>query len=51
MVQTIRERWPLDQLHHERVQGVGMLDAVDRRDVRVVQRSKKRDSRSNRASR
>jgi hypothetical protein len=33
----IRQRWPLNQLHHEREGLGGLLDAVDRGDVRMVQ--------------
>jgi len=35
---AVRECWPLDQLQHERLHTVRFLKAVDRRDVRVVQR-------------
>jgi hypothetical protein len=35
---AIRERWPLDELHHQRRDVATLFDAVDLRDVRVVQR-------------
>ena len=34
---TVGERRPLDQFHHERTDTVGLLQAVDLRDVRMVQ--------------
>ena len=36
--QPFRQRRPLDQLHDQRVQAVVLLDAVNRRDMRVVER-------------
>ena len=33
----IRERRAFDQLHHQRVRAVGILEAVDLRDVRMIQ--------------
>ena len=47
----VRQRRPLDQLHHERADAVPLLQAVDLRDVRMVQRGQVLASRSNRASR
>jgi hypothetical protein len=38
--QTIRQRLPFDQLEDERVHAVAVLEAVDRRDVRMGQRRK-----------
>ena len=35
---AIRERGPFDELHHERLHAVGFFEAVDGRDVRMVQR-------------
>ena len=35
---SVGERRPLDQLHHERTDAVGLLQAVDLRDVRMIQR-------------
>ena len=35
---AVRERRPLDQLHHERGDAVRSFQAVDRRDVRMIQR-------------
>ena len=34
---TVRERRSLDQLHHERADTVALFEAVDLRDVRMVQ--------------
>ena len=34
----IGERRPFDQLEHQRLDAVGLLEAVDRRDVRMVER-------------
>ena len=36
--QSVAQRVAGDELEHERAQTVGLLDAVNRRDVRVVQR-------------
>ena len=35
---AIGQRGPVDELHHQRLPGRRFLDAVDRRDVRMVQR-------------
>ena len=35
---AVRERWPFDELHHERLHAVGFFEAVDGRNVRMVQR-------------
>jgi hypothetical protein len=34
----ICERWSLDQLHHQRTNAVRLLQAVDLRDVRMIER-------------
>ena len=47
----IGERRPLDQLHHQRVQAAGVFEAVDLRDVRMIQRREHCASRLNRARR
>jgi hypothetical protein len=35
---AVGERWPLHQLHHERLDAVGLLQAVDVGDVRMIER-------------
>ena len=30
--------WPVDQLHHQRAHALGVLEAVDLRDVRMIER-------------
>ena len=35
---AIGERRPFDQLHHQRADAAGFLEAVDLRDVRVIER-------------
>ena len=36
--QSIRDRLPLDQLHHQRLDAVGVFDAVNGGDVRMIER-------------
>ena len=47
---AVGERRPFDQLQHERLHAVGVLQSVDRRDVRVIQRRENLASRWKRAS-
>ena len=35
---AIRQRWPFDQFHHQRMSAAGIFEAVDRSDVGMVQR-------------
>jgi hypothetical protein len=35
---AVSERRPLDQLHDERLQAIGLFEPVDVRDVRMIQR-------------
>ena len=37
---AVGERGPLDELHHQRLRALGVLDAVDGGDVRMIQRGK-----------
>ena len=39
--ETLGERLPLDQFHHERDCAFGLLQAVDRRDVGMIERGKR----------
>ena len=38
--QALRERDPFDELHHQKVDAVLLLEAVDARDVRMVERGR-----------
>jgi len=38
VLEPLRERVALDQLHHEEVRAIVLFEAMDRRDVRMVQR-------------
>ena len=40
LAMTLRERWPFDELHDERRRWTGLLEAVDRCDVRMIEGGK-----------
>jgi hypothetical protein len=40
VAEAIGQRWSLHELEHQRLNAIGLLEAIDRADVRMIKRSK-----------